>query len=72
MNKKEMDFYKFENFSNLPPDALVNMTVLILLFDLSESTIRREIKKGNIPESEAKISERSAKWRVDKIRKSLK
>lgn len=67
-----MDFYKFENFSNLPADALVNMAVLILLFDLSESTIRREIKKGNIPEPEAKISERSAKWRVDKIRKSLK
>ena len=63
-----------QNFDSLPDSANVRMADLLVLFAMSESSIRRRIKAGTFPEAnpkDEKSTTRIAAYNVGKVRQAL-
>lgn len=63
-----------QNFEKLPDSANIRMADLLVLFAMSESSIRRRIKAGTFPEANPKdenSATRIAAYNVGKVRQAL-
>lgn len=60
----------FVEFARWPAEALVQIQVVMLLFDCSKATAWRRIKQGIIPPP-IKLAENSAVWQVGTLRDAL-
>lgn len=58
------------NFDLLPDCAFVRLPTLIILFSVSQATIWRWVKAGDIPEPK-KLSSRTTAWVVGEIKATL-
>lgn len=58
-------------FDQLPDDALVRQTVVEKLYDISPSTLWRWVGSRRLPPPE-KVGPNSNRWRVGKLRTSIK
>lgn len=59
------------NFDNLPKTSYIRLPTIIVLYGPSNSTILRDIKKGNTPPP-IKLTTRTTGWKVEDIRQNLK
>lgn len=59
-----------KQFDSLPDSAHVQLRTVAAVVGVSESTVWRMVKRGNLP-SPKRISERASRWNVGALRRAI-